>query len=94
MPHEAARADELQILGAAVVALDDRRELAVDVEPCEIVAHVVQKPGSRVAGGPGDRLAAREIEGDAQVRMGVVRQRKFRGIGDSVIDGPRRHSIE
>ena len=32
MPHEPARSDELQVLGPAVVALDDRRQLAVAIQ--------------------------------------------------------------
>ena len=94
MTHETARADEFQVLGAAVVALDDCRELAVDVEPREIVAHVVQKPRVTRAGGPRERLNPCEIEGDAQIRMHVVRQCEFRGIGNGVIDGSIRHPIE
>ncbi len=94
VPHETPSPDELQILGAAVVAFDDGREFAVDVEPRKVIAEVVQKPRVACAGGPGEGLSPREIEGNAQVRMRIMSQRELGGIGNGVIDAAVRHAVQ
>src|SRR5208282_666792 len=87
MEHEATVADELQVLGASIVALDDRGKFAIGIEPREIAVHVAQESRIAGAGSPRQRLTTRKIEGNAQFRMSIVRQREFRRIGDGVVNG-------
>ena len=94
MTHESACTDELQIFGSAVVALDDCRKFAVAVEVREVAAQVAQKSWITGARGPRERLAADEIEGNAQLRMDIMGQREFRGIGNGVVDGAVGYAVE
>jgi hypothetical protein len=43
---------------------------------------------------PKPAIAAGKVEGDAQVRMLIVRQRKLRGIGNGVVDGAVGNAVQ
>ena len=82
---------EFRVLGAAVVALDDGGEFAVGGERARNKRANQPEIEYLRARRPSQGLAAREIECDAQVRMGIVRQRELGGIRNRVVDRAVRH---
>ena len=57
-------------------------------------SHVTRKARIAVAARPRERAVSREVEGDAQVRVHVVRQCELGRIGNRVIDGSVGHAVQ